>query len=339
MSDVESVELAPGIHRVETVADDGKLHGYHVLDGPSGPVLVDSGYEEAPTEVYRPFLRSRGQDLEDVSLALITHADADHFGGNRRLREHNPGVPIAVHRADAPLAESRSRILDRRYRKFESDHGIAYEDDIYEWLEEMMGPDEPVDIHLRGGEEFRVGDRTLTALHTPGHTRGHLVLSDEENDVVVGADAFFGRRLFDVDGNYLQPPPYYLYPEYETTTRLVESLDRNRRVSGEQRRFRLHPDDPISLDECCGRATPLRRRIRDESAVAISDETDRYQPESTTVVSNASPERRFGGGLGGFGPTDRLGECRRDERSKDRQRRDRIAWQPDVGRFEQSTDE
>lgn len=225
MNDVESVELAPGVLRVETVADDGKLHGYHVLDGPSGPILVDPGYEEAPTEVYRPFLRSRGQDLGDVSLAVVTHADADHFGGNHRLRNHNSGVPIAVHRADAPLAESRSRILDERYRMFESEHGIVYEDDVYEWLAEMMGPDEPIDIHLRGGEEFRVGDRTLTVLHTPGHTRGHLVLYDEASDVVVGADAFFGRGLFDVDGNYLQPPPYFLYPEYRNTVQLVSAID------------------------------------------------------------------------------------------------------------------
>jgi glyoxylase-like metal-dependent hydrolase (beta-lactamase superfamily II) len=225
MSDVDATELAPGIHRVEIVADDGKLHGYHVLDGATGPIVVDPGYTDAPTEVYRPFLRSRGQELADVDLAIVTHADADHFGGNHQLREHSPGVTIAIHRADAPLAESVDRILDERYHMFEDAHGLAYGDDVYDWLTGMMGPDEPIDIRLRGGESFRVGDRTVTTLHTPGHTRGHLMLYDEANDVVVGADGFFGRGLFDVDGNYLQPPPYFLYPEYENTIRLVDSLD------------------------------------------------------------------------------------------------------------------
>ena len=225
MTDVDSIELAPGIHRVETVAPDGKLHGYHVLDGATGPVLVDSGYDGAPTDVYRPFLRTRGQDLADVDLAILTHSDADHFGGNDELREHSPGVTIAAHRADAPLAESAERILDERYRKFEADHGLVYEDDVYEWLEGMMGPDQPIDVRLRGGEEFRVADRTVRVLHTPGHTRGHLMIHDGANDVVVGGDGFFGRGLFDVDGNYLQPPPYFLFPEYENTVQLVASLD------------------------------------------------------------------------------------------------------------------
>ena len=225
MSDLrKTVELAPGIHRVETVTD-GKLHGYHVLEGASGPVLVDPGYVDAPTTVYRPFLEERGWDLGDVSLALVTHADADHFGGNHELREHNPDVAIAGHVADVPLMESVDRILEERYAMFADEHGIRYDQDVYDWLTGMMGPDEPVDLRLRGGERLRVGDRQITLLHTPGHTRGHLMLHDPAHDVVIGADGFFGRGLYDVDGEYLQPPPYHRYPEYENSIQLVASLD------------------------------------------------------------------------------------------------------------------
>jgi len=224
MTITDTKELAPGIHRVETVEDD-KLHGYHVLEAPTGPVLVDPGYVHAPTTVYRPFLEEHGWSLEEVSLAIITHSDADHFGGNHELRSHNPGVPIAAHVADLPLVESVDRIMDERYSMFEDDHGITYGEDVVDWLTTMMGPDEPVNVGLRGGETLRVRDRTLEVLHTPGHTKGHLMLYDRANDVVIGADGFFGKGLFDIDGQYLQPPPYYLYPEYENTTRLVESLD------------------------------------------------------------------------------------------------------------------
>jgi len=224
MTITDTKELAPGIHRVETV-EDNKLHGYHVLEAPTGPVLVDPGYVDAPTTVYRPFLEEHGWQLDDVSLAIVTHSDADHFGGNHDLRSHNPGVPIAAHVADVPLVESVDRIMDDRYSMFADDHGITYGDDVVDWLTKMMGPDEPVNLGLRGGETLRVRDRTLEVLHTPGHTKGHLMLYDRANDVVIGADGFFGRGLFDVDGQYLQPPPYYLYPEYENTTKLVESLD------------------------------------------------------------------------------------------------------------------
>lgn len=219
-----TIELAPGVHRVETIEDE-KLHGYHVLEGPSGPVVIDPGYIDAPTEVYQPFLEDHGWSLGDVGYALVTHSDADHFGGNHELRQHNPDVVIAGHEADVPLMESVDRIMDERYSQFEDDHGITYGSDVVDWLTRMMGPDEPVDVGLRGGETVRVQDRRLRVLHTPGHTRGHLMLFDAANDVVIGADGFFGRGLFDVEGNYLQPPPYFLYPAYENTIQLVESLE------------------------------------------------------------------------------------------------------------------
>jgi len=225
MADVEATELAPGVHRVETIAEDDKRHGYHVLDGATGPVLVDPGFVDAPTEVYRPFLESRGQSLADVDLAVITHADADHFGGTHELREHSPGATIACHEADTAWAESVDRIMDERYRGWAEDHGITYEKEVYDWLTGMMGPDEPVDLHLRGGESLRVGDRTVEVFHTPGHTPGHCMLWDGTHDVLVGGDGFFGRGLFDVNDAYLQPPPYHLYPEYEHTIGLTEALD------------------------------------------------------------------------------------------------------------------
>lgn len=219
----DTYELVPGVHRVETI-EDNKLHGYHVLEGATGPVVVDPGYRYAPTEVYGPFLEDHGWSLADVPLAIVTHSDADHFGGNHRLREHSPEVTIAGHEADVPWMESVDRILDERYARFDH-HGITYPDDVTDWLTKMMGPDTKIDLALRGGETIRVHDRWLEILHAPGHTRGHLILYDPDYDLVIGADGFFGRGLFDVDGQYLQPPPYYHYPEYENTIQLVASLD------------------------------------------------------------------------------------------------------------------
>ncbi|WP_222918733.1 hypothetical protein [Natrinema sp. SYSU A 869] len=61
------------------------------------PIIVDPGIVDAPTTVYRPFLEERNWSLEDVSLAVITRADADHHGGTHELREHEPSVTFAAH--------------------------------------------------------------------------------------------------------------------------------------------------------------------------------------------------------------------------------------------------
>lgn len=221
---LKSQELAPGVHRVVTIEAE-KYHAYHVLEGANGLVLVDPGYKNAPSEVYQSFLTDHEWDLDDVNLTVITHSDADHHGGSHELRELSPGVTLAAHAADADLMENKARILSDRYRQFEADHGIVYDDETFNWLTGMMGPDEDIDVRLTGGETLRLGDRLIKLLHTPGHSRGHLMLYDSEYDVVIGADGFFGRGLFDINGGYLQPPPYFLYPEYKNTIQLVESLD------------------------------------------------------------------------------------------------------------------
>ncbi|WP_226479384.1 MBL fold metallo-hydrolase [Natrinema amylolyticum] len=223
MRETQTHTIAPGIHRIETVIDD-KRHGYHVLEGADGPIVVDPGVVDAPTTIYRPFLEERGWSLEDVSLAVITHADADHHGGAHELREHAPSVTFAAHDADAPLMESVDRIMDDRYGMFADEHGLTYDEDTQAWLEGMMGPDERIDLRLRGGERLALADRELRILHTPGHTRGHLALHDPEYDVVIGGDAIFGRGVFTVDGDYIQPPPYYRYPEYRETIELLRAL-------------------------------------------------------------------------------------------------------------------
>jgi len=224
MRDTETTTIAPGITRVEAVID-GKRHGYHVLDGANGPILVDPGVVDAPTTVYEPALEANGWTLADVSLALVTHADADHHGGSEELREHAPSVTLAAHEADAHLMERVDAIMDERYGMFADDHDITYDDETRDWLDGMMGAGERVDVRLRGGERIALADRELDVLHTPGHTRGHLVLHDATHDVVVGGDAVFGRGVFTVDGDYIQPPPYYLYPEYENTIELLRALD------------------------------------------------------------------------------------------------------------------
>lgn len=224
MRDINLTTISPGVTRVETVID-GKIHGYHVLNGANGPIIVDPGIIDAPMTVYEPALEANGWTLSDISLAVITHADADHHGGNETLRERVPSVTLAAHEADADLIESVDAVMDERYGMFAGDHDIAYDDETRDWLDGMMGEGKRIDIRFRGGEQIGLADREIEVLHTPGHTRGHIVLYDTTHDVVVGGDAVFGRGVFTVDGEYIQPPPYYQYPEYTDTIGLLRALD------------------------------------------------------------------------------------------------------------------
>ncbi len=216
--------LTADVTRIETV-EDGKRHGYHLLDGRAGPVVLDSGFAAAPERVYAPVLAERDTGLDDIQLAVITHADADHFGGNHALRSANPSVSLACHRADARWVESVERAMAERYGGFEADHGVTYDAETLSWLRSIMGPDEPVDWNLTGGEHLNLAESTLEVVHTPGHSPGHLMAYDRAADVLLGADGVFGRGLVDTDGTFIQPPPYFDRDAYLRTIDLVEALD------------------------------------------------------------------------------------------------------------------
>ena len=63
------------------------------------PVLVDTGYPgSAPAIIDK--LTQNGVDPGWLSLILITHGHADHFGSAAELKKQT-GAPIAVHKLDA----------------------------------------------------------------------------------------------------------------------------------------------------------------------------------------------------------------------------------------------
>ena len=51
----------------------------------------------------------------------------------------------------------------------------------------------PPDEWIADGERLPVGDRTLVAVETPGHTRGHLVFADEPADIMFCGDHVLPR--------------------------------------------------------------------------------------------------------------------------------------------------
>src|SRR5205807_4291475 len=50
-----------------------------------------------------------------------------------------------------------------------------------------LGYGEP-DDWITAGQAFELGTRTLTAIATPGHTRGHLVFADHEAGLLFAGD-------------------------------------------------------------------------------------------------------------------------------------------------------
>ncbi|MBM3263989.1 MAG: MBL fold metallo-hydrolase [candidate division Zixibacteria bacterium] len=218
------MEVAPGLHRLEMPLGNRVLY-QHLFIG-DRVVVIDTGIRETPETVIFPYLESLGRDPAHIDLVLISHADADHFGGNEAIRRKAPGAWIAAHRLDARWISDPAVIMEERYNQFSATHGMAYPDPVKTFLRNMMGAPVPVDLQLEGGETILVApDRPLRILHLPGHTRGHIGIYDPVHGSAVLTDSALWKGLPDREGNIVMPPTYCHTETYRTTIRQVMNLE------------------------------------------------------------------------------------------------------------------
>jgi glyoxylase-like metal-dependent hydrolase (beta-lactamase superfamily II) len=124
-----------------------------LLCGDERSVLVDTGVASTPDAVLAPALQRAGVEPD---LIIVTHADIDHCGGNRRMRELYPQALLACHELDRRWIESNAAMLAENYLWPER-HGLDVPDERgrREMLAELGG-DAPVDLGLAGGETIRL---------------------------------------------------------------------------------------------------------------------------------------------------------------------------------------
>ncbi len=217
------MEVAPGVHRLEFVVGT-KLMSMHLLAG-DGLILVDSGLLGTPEEAYLPAIRQLGRRPDEVRLLVITHADADHIGGNAAVCRRFPHALIACHARDQRWASDPAAITAERYDAFHADHGLRYDQAVFDLLASWMGPAEPMDLLLQGGERIRLaGDDWLIVYHVPGHTPGHICLHNPTHRYALIGDAIFGRSQVDTAGGWSAPPPYTSVDAYRATIQTIAAL-------------------------------------------------------------------------------------------------------------------
>jgi glyoxylase-like metal-dependent hydrolase (beta-lactamase superfamily II) len=217
------MEILPGIHRIES--DLGaRFMCQYILVGEDRTVLVDTGIAGTPEEVIIPYLEEIGLSLEDIDEVIISHADVDHCGGNRALKERHPSLWFSCGEPDRAYIETKKVMLAEIYRWSEP-YGFGPDEDSLDWIRRELGGDSPIDAGLRGGETMRLGpDRRIEILHLPGHTLGHLGIWDPKNNAAIIIDAALETGIYDREKNRLIPPRYFDAIQYQSTIRKLQTL-------------------------------------------------------------------------------------------------------------------
>jgi glyoxylase-like metal-dependent hydrolase (beta-lactamase superfamily II) len=137
-----------------------------------------------PEQAVPARLRARGIDHSDVRLVVMTHLHFDHASGMSEF----PEATFVFTRAEWEAA-TEPRGWMRGYVRRHFDHAFDYR------LLDFESRD--VDSYATFGRAIDLlGDGSIRAVYTPGHTRGHMsvILRLRNREALIAGDAIYTHR-------------------------------------------------------------------------------------------------------------------------------------------------
>ncbi len=215
--------VASGVHRIPLPLPSDGLRAVNVyaIEAASGLVLIDSGWALANArDQLERSLAAIGAGLPDVRQFLVTHMHRDHYTQAVEIRRLF-GTPVALGAGERPSIDG---LLSGKFQPFRAQLAIlrsAGASLVADQLAAMMsiappgrereptgavsmapghpplrpgatigaalGYEQP-DQWIAAEQVFDLGTRTLTAVATPGHTRGHVVFADAQAGLLFAGD-------------------------------------------------------------------------------------------------------------------------------------------------------
>jgi glyoxylase-like metal-dependent hydrolase (beta-lactamase superfamily II) len=172
----------------------------YVVPVADGVLVVDCGWDSDECwAAFRGGLAAAGAGLDDVVGVVVTHVHPDHYGLAERIRDTSSAW-IAVHPGERPRIAAGEHDRERAVS------------DMAEWLRQAGAPAsefaelraDAADMKARismvvperdlvDGEAVPGTDGALVAVHTPGHTPGHLCFHDRERGLLFTGDHILPR--------------------------------------------------------------------------------------------------------------------------------------------------
>lgn len=122
----------------------------YLIVTPAGHILLDTGYEQSGP-IIKANIAELGFKLTDIKIILSSHAHFDHVGGHADLKR-DTGARVLASAGDTPVLESGGTKTFFQIGSFKP---------------------VKVDQVLNNGSSVTLGDTTLVAHVTPGHTAGN----------------------------------------------------------------------------------------------------------------------------------------------------------------------
>lgn len=195
-----ATEVVDGVWAIPIPFPSPLAHVYaYAVEGRKGVTLIDAGWgSDESWDALCAGLASFSAAPEDVRAILVTHIHPDHYGLVERLKGRTD-VTVQMHGLEAARIPTDPSYPER---------SIAA---MVTWLEGVGAPAEEIDalhddaprivsripsvrpdVLLDDGDEAS-GAGGIRAIHTPGHTPGHLCFHDPGRGVLFTGDHVLPR--------------------------------------------------------------------------------------------------------------------------------------------------
>lgn len=162
-----------GFHTVEQIApdtyriDEHNIVNCYLVVGEERALLIDTGCGIGN-------LKSTVEQLTALPVdVVLSHYHCDHAGGVGWYEN------FFVHESDRAFVY---RVLSSRLAARATVGKNVKKSDFAKL------PFKPKSVTIRNGHVFELGGRNLTVVHTPGHTRGSIVLLDDKHKIMFTGD-------------------------------------------------------------------------------------------------------------------------------------------------------
>lgn len=180
----------------------------YLLDGGTEMALIDAGSGFDAARIVEQ-IDLQGVDIKRVNYLLLTHGHFDHAGGAHPLAQLL-GLTVVCGAETARMLSSGDEIG--------TGLATARANGLYPADAHLLAC--PVDIVLEDNETLRMGEHTITAIASPGHSHDHMAywLTDASPVLFAGDTVFAGGRIA------LQALPDCRLDEYFDTVRRLAAL-------------------------------------------------------------------------------------------------------------------
>jgi hydroxyacylglutathione hydrolase len=195
------------------------LQGTKLGSYPSGNSVLVRGSSEAILIDPSITVVAEGGAPVHVDAVVNSHGHEDHLPGNGLFAD----ARVHIHDADLPAAQSLDGLLD-----IFGFSGDVRSEQAVSFVEEMHYAPRPDAEGFKDGHTFDLGEMFVTAMHLPGHTRGHsgfhidggvFFLSDID---LTGFGPYYGDVWSDLD-------------QFEESLRVVRDVEARHYVTFHQK--------------------------------------------------------------------------------------------------------